>query len=459
MWHSCMLLPRNFNNGRVGLVARIPDGSMTTARVAARPFYLGKPDNSTPNIECVNDPRVAKNLPPEADFISYSPTLCPPFVTAGKNPQPIVVSFEEQMMAGADHPRQVTFMPIQMMGFSAMANIVARAEARLEEVVLNIKSKAAERVRKLAQRSSEVLFTKLKDTVKELEKATDAAYDSVEIAEKRANELLARAGETSTAVTTDPPADDPPADESQTVVTESRSAKKKKKAEKDKDKTKPRPNPIVTAIFEGMDAAKGSGVMVQGEAHALLCKRDDLSTSLRKQFNDALTAFRSERSEEMVSEDRKLQDAKAAFRRSIQKSFQDVHLQGITPTSVLIQSSCLNLVAQAENRAQDRMDAAQDQAEHLLDLIQHMFLEALPSLVFLKSSDVGTLDMSLRAFLALLQWVRELGALNFPLGSGTTPTTRSKAGELLLPNEVVNAAVGRYMTPEATSTAPGRGSS
>ena len=178
-----------------------------------------------------------------------------------------------------------------------------------------------------------------------------------------------------------------------------------------------------------------------------------MSASLHKQFNDALTAFRSERSEEMVSEDRALQDAKAIFRRSIQQSFQDGQLQGITPTSVLIQSSCLNLVVQVENRAQDRVDAAQDQAERLLDLIQHMFLEALPSLVFLKSSDVGTLDVTLRAFLALLQWVRELGALSFPMGSGTTSTTRSRTGELLLPNEVVSAAVGRYMTPEATSSA------
>ena len=258
VWHSCMLLPRNFNNGRVGLVARIPDGAMTTMRVAARPFYLGKPDNSTPNIERANDPRVAKNSPPEADFISYSPTLCPPFMTAGENPQPIVVPFEEQMMAGADHPRQLTFMPIQMMGFSAMATIVANAEARREKVVLNVKSRAAERVRKLAQRSSEVLFTKLRETVKELEKATDVAYDSVDSAEKRANELLARAGEASTAATSDPPApaDDPPADESQAAATESRSAKKKKAA-KDKDKPKLRLNPVVTPSSRAWTPPRG----------------------------------------------------------------------------------------------------------------------------------------------------------------------------------------------------------
>ena len=198
---------------------------------------------------------------------------------------------------------------------------------------------------------------------------------------------------------------------------------------------------------------RGLAPWLKVKAHALLCKRDDLSSSLRKQFNDALTAFRSERSEEMISEDQMLQDGKAAFRRSIRDSFQDSHLQGLTPTSTLIQGSCLSLVTQVENRAQDRVDAAQDHAERLLDLIQHMFLEALPSLVFLKSSDVGTLDVTLRAFLALLQWVRELGALSFPMASGTTPTTRSRTGELLLPNEVVNAAVGHYMTPEATSTA------
>ena len=454
VWNSCMLLPRNFNNGHVGLVARIPDGAMTTLRVAACLFLLGTPDNSTPNIERAIDPRVAKDSPPEVDFISYSPTLCPPIMTAGENSQPVNVPFEEQMMAGADYPRQLTFMPIQMMGLSAMTAIVAKAEARLEKVVLNIKSKAAERVRKLAQRSSEVLFTTLKETVKKLEKATDAACDSVEAAEKRTNELLARAGETSTAAASDPaaPADDPPADEPQTAATESRSAKKKK-ASKDKDKPRPKSNPVVTAIFEAMDAAKGSGVLAQGEAHALLCKREELSTSLCKQFNDALTAFRSEWSEEVVTEDQTLQAAKAAFRSSIRQSFQDSHLEGITPTSVLIHSLCLTLATQVENQAQDRVDAAQDQAERLLDLIQHMFLEALPSLAFLKSSDVGTLDVTLRAFLALLQWVRELGALSFPMGSGTTSATRSRTGELLLPNEVVNAAVGRYMTPEATSTA------
>ena len=88
MWTSCMLLPRNFNNGRVGIVSRIPDGSMTTLRVAARQFFLGKPENSTPNIERAADPRVANNSPPEADFISYSPTLCPPRESTDKDPQP-----------------------------------------------------------------------------------------------------------------------------------------------------------------------------------------------------------------------------------------------------------------------------------------------------------------------------------------------------------------------------------
>ena len=154
----------------------------------------------------------------------------------------------------------------------------------------------------------------------------------------------------------------------------------------------------------------------------------------------------------MVKEEQALQDAKARFRRTVQQGLKDAHLEGITPTSVLIQSSCLNLVTQAENRAQDRVTAAHDQAERLLDLVQNMFLEALPSLAFLKCSDVGTLDVTLRAFLALLQWVRELGALSFPMGSGTTQASRSRTGELLLPNEVVNAAIGRYMTPEATST-------
>ena len=454
LWFSCMLLPRNFNNGQVGLVARLPDGAMTNARVAARPFYLGKPTNATPDVKRVKDPRLAKDSPPEAEFIAYSPTLCLPLMTEGKNPQPIVLSFEQQMMAGVDQPRQLTFMPIQTMGFTAMTDIVARAEARLEKVVLSIKSRAAERVQKLARKSSEVIFTALKETVKELEKATDMAYGSVESAEKRSAELFARAGETSTTTPNEPPApaDDAPADESQPAVTESKAAKKQKK-EKNKDKSKPKQNPVVTAIFEGMDAAKGSGALAQGEAHALLCKRDELASSLRKQFNDALTAFRSERSAEMASDEQALQDGKAAFRRSIRDSFQDSHLQGLTPTSTMIQGSCLSLVTQVENRAQDRVDAAQDQAERMLDLIQNMFLEALPSLVFLKSSDVGTLDVMLKIFLVLLQWVRELGALSFPMGSGTTPSTRSKTGELLLSSEVVSAAVGRYMTPEATATA------
>ena len=117
LWFSCMLLPRNFNNGQVGLVARLPDGAMTNARVAARPFYLGKPTNATPDVKRVKDPRLAKDSPPEAEFVAYSPTLCLPLMTEGKNPQPIVLSFEQQMMAGVDQPRQLTFMPIQTMGF------------------------------------------------------------------------------------------------------------------------------------------------------------------------------------------------------------------------------------------------------------------------------------------------------------------------------------------------------
>ena len=100
----------------------------------------------------------------------------------------------------------------------------------------------------------------------------------------------------------------------------------------------------------------------------------------------------------MASDEQALQDGKAAFRRSIRDSFQDSHLQGLTPTSTMIQGSCLSLMTQVENRAQDRVDAAQDQAERMLDLIQNMFLEALPSLVFLKSSDVGTLDVMLKIF-------------------------------------------------------------
>ena len=462
-----MLLPRNFNNGRVGIVSRIPDGSMTTQRVASRQFLLGEPEYNVPNIERVADPRVASDSPPEADFISYSPTLCPPPASTDDDGPPPTVPFETQMMMGVDHLRQFTFMPIQMSGYSAMAAIVARSEANLEQVVQKIKADTAERVRKLALRSSEVLFTKLKETVRELEKTMDEAYGSVEAAEKKADELCARAADDA-----DPPApaDETPADDPAAAGTEinpeegapshdassktGRSAKKKK-ADKDKDKPKakpkPRPNPVVTAIFEAMDAAKGSGTLAQGQARALLCKRDDLSTSLRREFTEAMTKFRNERSAEMVSEDQTLQDAKANFRRVVQKGLFDAHLEGITPTSVMIQSSCLNLVVQIENRAQDRVTAAHDQAERLLDLVQHMFLEALPSLVFLKCSDIGTLDVSLRAFLALLQWVRELGALSFPLGGGTTPASRSKTGELLLPSEVVNAAIGRYMTPETTS--------
>ena len=469
MWTSCMVLPRNFNNGRVGIVSRIPNGAMTTLRVAARPFLLGKPENSTPNIERATDPRVANNSPPENDFISYSPTLCPPYRTTDKEPEPSV-PFEMQMMAGVDHPRPLTFMPIQMSGFSTMTVIVAKAETRLEKVVQDIKSDASERVRKLAQRSSEALFTKLRETVKDLEKATDAAYESVEAAEKKADELLTRAGEATTVASTDPPAPavETPADEPLTAATEANPeevtspqdvsgktgwAAKKKKPSKDKDKPRPQPNPAVTAIFEAMDAAKGSGVLAQGQARALLCKQEVLSASLRKEFTEALTEFRTEQSGEMVKEEQALHDAKARFRRTVQQGLKDANLEGITPTSVLLQSSCLNLVVQAENRAQDCMAAAHDQAERLLDLVQHMFLEALPSLAFLKCSDVGTLDVSLRAFLALLQWVRELGALSFPLGSGTTQASRSRTGELLLPNEVLNAAIGRYMTPEATSTA------
>ena len=454
LWFSCMLLPRSFNNGQVGLVARLPDGAMTGARVAARPFYLGKPTNATPEVKRVKDPRNAKDSPPEEEFIAYTPTLCLPLMTEGENPQPIALSFEQQMMAGVDQPRQLTFMPIQTMGFATMTEIVARAEARLEKVVLSIKSRAAARVQKLAQRSSEVIFTTLKETVKELEKATDMAYGSVESAEKRSAELFTRAGEASTATPHEPPApaDDAPAEESQPAVAESKAAKKQKK-DKNKDKSKPKQNPVVTAIFEGMDAAKGSGALAQGEAHALLGKRDELASSLRQRFNDALTAFRSERSAEMVSDEQALRDGKAAFRRSIRDSFEDSHLQGLSPTSMIIQGSCLSLMTQVENRAQDRVDAAQDQAERMLDLVQNMFLEALPSLVFLKSSDVGTLDVTLKIFLTLLQWVRELGALSFPMGSGTTPSTRSKTGELLLSSEVVSAAVGRYMTPEAVATA------
>ena len=69
-------------------------------------------------------------------------------------------------------------------------------------------------------------------------------------------------------------------------MTESKAAKKQKK-DKNKDKNKPKQNPVVTAIFEGMDAAKGSGALAQGEAHTLLCKRDELASSLCKRFNDA----------------------------------------------------------------------------------------------------------------------------------------------------------------------------
>ena len=54
-------------------------------------------------------------------------------MTEGENPQPVVLSFEEQMMAGVDQHRQLTFMPIQTMGFATMTDIVARAEARLGE--------------------------------------------------------------------------------------------------------------------------------------------------------------------------------------------------------------------------------------------------------------------------------------------------------------------------------------
>ena len=168
--------------------------------------------------------------------------------------------------------------------------------------------------------------------MKELEKATDMAYGSVESAEKRSTELFARAGETSSTTLNEPPAEDAPADDSQPAATESKAARKQKK-EKNKEKSKPKQNPVVTAIFEGMDAAKGSGALAQGEAHALLYKRDELASSLRKKFNDALAAFRSERSAEMASDEQALQDGKAAFRRSIRDSFQDSQLQGLTPTS------------------------------------------------------------------------------------------------------------------------------
>ena len=123
------------------------------------------------------------------------------------------------------------------------------------------------------------------------------------------------------------------------------------------------------------------------------------------------------------------------------------------PTSVMIQSTCLNLVRQAEVRARDQVATAHDQAERLLDLIQHMFLEALPALVFAKCSNLGTLDVSLKAYLALLQWVRDLGAQSFPVGGETISVPRPDVGELLLPTEIINAAVGRFMTPEAISTA------
>ena len=107
------------------------------------------------------------------------------------------------MMAGVDRPRPTTFMPIQMSGFSAVTAIVAGTETQLDSMVADIKSNVAARVRELAQKSSKALFGKLIDTVKDLEEATDAAYEVVESAEKKTDELIANAGEATPAASVD----------------------------------------------------------------------------------------------------------------------------------------------------------------------------------------------------------------------------------------------------------------
>ena len=139
-----MIIPRTFNNGRVGIVSRIPEWAMTPLRVAARPFRLGTPENRMPSIQSVDDPRVMNTSPPMIEFLSYSPTLTPP-VGAVNGRAPPCVPFEEQMMAGVDQCGQVTFMPIQMSGFAAVTAIVAKAETQLNSVVADIKASVAAR--------------------------------------------------------------------------------------------------------------------------------------------------------------------------------------------------------------------------------------------------------------------------------------------------------------------------
>ena len=322
--------------------------------------------------------------------------------------------------------------------------------------------------------------------VKDLEKAINQAYLFVESAEKKMDQLIAAAGEATPAAPVDPsiPTGETPAEETSAAATEivledggssqdaggakAKRQAKKKKADKEKDKDKDdkknwrgrsvgeapaRPNPVTAAIFEAMDAAQGSVALAQGKARALFMKREDLFGPLRTGFTKVLKDFRTNHAEAMAKEEQLLRNAKKNFHYSVQQNLREEGLKGVTPTSAMIQSMCINLVLQAEERAQDRMDAAHDQAERLLDLIQHMFVEALPALVFTKCSNLGMLDVSLKAFLTLLQWVRGLGAQSFPLGSGTTPATRSDTGELLLPAEFVNVAVGHYMSPKATSNA------
>ena len=198
-----MLLPRNFNNGRVGLVSRIPDGVMTPLRVASRVFKLGEPENRTPSVQMTDDPRIANTSPPVIEFLSYSPTLTPP--QSDRKP-PGHASLDERMAAGKDHRGPLSFMPIQMSGFSAMMAIIDTAKGRLDSMVTDIKESVATRVRELAQKSGTALFGKLVDNIRGLEAAADAAYNSIESAEKKTDELVASAGEEPPAPSTDPPA-------------------------------------------------------------------------------------------------------------------------------------------------------------------------------------------------------------------------------------------------------------
>ena len=88
-----------------------------------------------------------------------------------------------------------------------------------------------------------------------------------------------------------------------------------------------------------------------------------------------LKAFCTSRTEAIALEEQQLRDANMAFRAAIQKGLCSIEIQSATPMGVLLQVMCLNLVFHTEERAVDRVTAAYDQAEQMLDLIQRLFRE------------------------------------------------------------------------------------